>query len=227
MMSFIFSSNTAQKRIDHMIWDQLLLLNVSEDGEVDYSGFKRDEFLFEKYFNSLKTNYPDDKYSKQEKLAYWVNLYNAVVMKMIIDHYPVSSINDIENPWKRKVVTIKYMDYSLDDIEHNVLRKMNEPRIHFLLNCAAKSSPKLWNRAYTHRNIEKALQDQTVGYINDPRKNVLSNKEVKLSQVFEWYKDDFNNGEIIDFIQQFTDTKISKKSKISFLPYDWGLYEKN
>ncbi len=226
LLSCIIQLN-AQQRIDHMVWDQLLLLNVSSEGEVDYKGFIRDKFLFDQYFNSLATNYPDDSYSREEQLAYWINLYNAVVMKMIIDNYPVSSINDIKNPWKQKAITIKGKGYSLDDIEHGMLRKMNEPKIHFLLNCAAKSSPRLWNRAYTGDNINKELNEQTKAYINDTRKNLITAEEVKLSQVFEWYKDDFNRGDVISYINQFVDTKIPKKTKISFLPYDWGLYERN
>ncbi len=218
---------SAQKRIDHMVWDQLLLLNVSNQGEVDYKGFIRDKFLFYQYFASLSVNFPDIEYSQAERLAYWVNLYNAAVMKMIIDHYPVTSINDIENPWKRKVVTVNGTSYSLDDIEHTILRKMNEPRVHFVLNCAAKSSPKLWNRAYTGANIYKELEAQTKLYINDSRKNILSKQEIQVSQVFEWYKKDFNNGNIVEFIKKYTDKSIPKNTKVSYLPYNWELYERN
>ncbi len=221
-----FFNSTAQNRIDHMPWDQLLLLNVSNEGDVDYRGFIRDKFLFNEYFNSLATNSPNETTPKVEKMAYWVNLYNAIVMKMVIDNYPVSSINDINNPWKQKQITIKGNSYSLDDIEHNILRKMKEPRIHFLLSCAAKSSPKLWNRAYTGRNILDALKEKTDQYINDRNINRISAKETKLSKVFEWYRDDFNHGNIVGFYNTYADTKISKNSKVSFLEYDWSLNEK-
>jgi len=217
-----FSFNlSAQKHIDHMVWDQLLLLNVSDNGKVDYKGFIRDKFLFDKYFTSLSSNYPSESSDDTEKLAYWVNLYNAIVMKMIIDHYPVNSI-----PWKKKAITINNKKYSLDDIEHTVLRKMNEPRIHFLLNCAATSSPKLWNRAYTTRNITKALEEKTIEYINDPTKNLITSDKVVLSQVFEWYAKDFEKGDIKSYINKYSKTKINKKSKIEYLEYDWSLNEK-
>ncbi|KAA1247020.1 DUF547 domain-containing protein [Aquimarina sp. RZ0] len=223
---FIVFGVTAQKRIDHMVWDQLLLVNVSDEGNVDYKGFIRDKFLFDKYFKSLSTNYPSDNSESTEKLAYWVNLYNAIVMKMIIDKYPVGSINDIKNPWKQKIIKINNTAYSLDDIEHTVLRKMNEPRIHFLLNCAAKSSPKLWNRAYTGRNITEALNERTIDYINDPTKNQITANNAKLSQVFEWYAKDFNSGAIKSYINKYSKTKIKNNIKIEYLQYDWSLNER-
>ncbi|WP_108803699.1 DUF547 domain-containing protein [Aquimarina sp. Aq107] len=227
LLSSSISNLKAQKKhIDHMVWDQLLLLNVSNDGKVDYKGFIRDKFLFDKYFTSLSTNYPSENSENNEKLAYWVNLYNAIVMKMIIDHYPIKSINDLKNPWKKKSITINNVQYSLDDIEHTILRKMNEPRIHFLLNCAATSSPKLWNRAYTNRNITQALEESTSNYINDPTKNLITKDKVMISKVFEWYAKDFDNGDIKSYINRYAKEKITNASTIKYLEYDWSLNEK-
>lgn len=226
LFSFTTDVQAQKNHIDHMVWDQLLLLNVSNDGKVDYKGFIRDKFLFDKYFKSLSTNYPAENSETTEKLAYWVNLYNAIVMKMVIDHYPIKSINDLENPWKKKSITINNKEYSLDDIEHKVLRKMNEPRIHFLLNCAATSSPKLWNRAYTSRNITQALEEKTIEYINDPSKNLVASDNVKLSKVFEWYAKDFDNGNIKNYVNQYAREKIQNSIKIAYLEYDWSLNEK-
>ena len=102
---------------------------------------------------------------------------------------------------------------------------MNEPRIHFLLNCAATSSPKLWNRAYTSRNIAKALEEKTIEYINDPSKNLVTSNNIKLSKVFEWYVKDFNNGDIMGYVNQYAKEKILKSSNIEYLEYDWSLNE--
>ncbi|MFD2563070.1 DUF547 domain-containing protein [Aquimarina rubra] len=224
-MSNFFQMN-AQNHIDHMVWDQILLINVSDDGKVNYPGFIRDKYLFDKYFKSLADNYPKEESSKEEKLAYWVNLYNAIAMKMIIDNYPIKSINDLENPWKQKQITVNGIKYSLDDIEHTILRKMGEPRIHFLLNCATKSSPKLWNRAYTARNIMTALEDKSHQFINNPAKNVITDEKVNVSMVFQWYKDDFNNGDIVSFINQYSTTKIDKIMDQEYMEYDWSLNER-
>ncbi|MDH7447136.1 DUF547 domain-containing protein [Aquimarina sp. 2201CG14-23] len=223
---FCVDIHAQKNHIDHMVWDQLLLLNVSNDGSVDYKGFIRDKFLFDKYFKSLSTNYPTTDSNDTEKLAYWVNLYNAIVMKMIIDHYPINSINDLENPWKKKSITINNVQYSLDDIEHTILRKMDEPRIHFLLNCAATSSPKLWNRAYTGRNITQALEERTIDYINDPTKNLITSGKVSISKVFEWYAKDFYDGDVKRYINTYATTKISSTSTIEYLEYDWSLHER-
>jgi len=220
-----FTGNS-QGHIDHMAWDQLLLLNVSNDGKVDYKGFVRDKFLFDQYFNSLSTNYPTESSENEEKLAYWVNLYNAIVMKMIIDQYPINSINDLTDPWKKKVITINGKKYSLDDIEHKVLRKMNEPRVHFVLNCAATSSPKLWNRAYTKRNIMQALEERTIEYINDPSKNDITRGHARISKVFEWYSKDFDNGNIRSYINKYAKTKINASLDIKYLEYNWSLNER-
>lgn len=226
IIKFYIKSKSTKETYRSYGMDQLLLLNVSNDGKVDYKGFIRDKFLFDKYFTSLSTNYPSENSENNEKLAYWVNLYNAIVMKMIIDHYPIKSINDLKNPWKKKSITINNVQYSLDDIEHTILRKMNEPRIHFLLNCAATSSPKLWNRAYTNRNITQALEESTSNYINDPTKNLITKDKVMISKVFEWYAKDFDNGDIKSYINRYAKEKITNASTIKYLEYDWSLNEK-
>ncbi len=211
----------AQNHADHSILDQILILNVTPEGKVNYDGVIRDRSLFYTYFKSLSDNPPTDRWSRDETLAYWINAYNAIALKMVIDNYPIKSINDIENPWKRKFLTIKDKQYSLDDIEHSIIRRFNEPRIHFVINCAANSSPKLMNMAYTSDNIKYALERSAVDFINDPTKNIITENEVVLSQVFDWYKDDFNKGNVIDFINQYSKVKIS--SITAYKKYDWAL----
>jgi len=216
-------NSIAQNQMDHSYWDQLLLINVSSDGTLNYEGFKRDILLFDKYFNSIALTWPHLNAPKAEKIAYWVNIYNALVIKMVIDNYPVKSINDIKNAWTQKRITINDIPYSLDDIEHNILRKMKEPRIHFLLNCAVKSSPRLYNRAFTSENIMTLLKEKAKEYINDTNINLVSTEEAKISKVFLWYKSDFNKGNIVSFFNTYSDTKINPSSKISFVKYDWNL----
>ncbi|TPN88074.1 DUF547 domain-containing protein [Aquimarina algicola] len=213
----------AQTKPDHSKWDQLLILNVSKDGKVNYEGMIKDSPLFYEYFRSLSDTPPTEEWSKEEKLAYWINAYNAIALKMIMDNYPVKSINDLHDPWNQKFFRIKDKRYSLDEIEHQILRKMNEPRIHFLINCAANSSPKLWNMAYTAKNVNEALETKTREFINDPTKNVIEDEKINLSQIFEWYKDDFNKGDVAAFINQYSTVRINKVPKKSYKQYDWGL----
>jgi len=221
----IFSEVRSQNSPDHSILDQILILNVTENGKVNYPGFIADNKLFLKYFKLLSANPPTSRWTRNEKLAYWINAYNAIALKMIIDNYPVKSINDIKDPWKRKFLGVSGKLYSLDDIEHKVLRKFNEPRIHFLINCAANSSPKLMNMAYTSKNIIHALDKSSKDFINDPDKNIITEEKVHLSQVFNWYKEDFNNGDVVSFINQYSTIKINSIPPNSYKEYDWSLNE--
>lgn len=230
ILAFLLINTTyAQEKVDHSAWDQILILNVMDNGMVDYDGVTRDVSVFYEYFRYLCKLSPKENWSKEDKLAYWLNVYNATAMKMIIDEYPVASINELENPWKRKTFKSQGVRYSLDDIEHNILRKFGDPRIHFLLNCGSMSSPRLWNRAYTSKNINEALENRTREFINDPQRNQITSSTVKISQVFEWYKDDFenNNIEVVDFINQYATVKINKIPKKAYITYDWSLNKKN
>ncbi|MDH7447738.1 DUF547 domain-containing protein [Aquimarina sp. 2201CG14-23] len=228
-ISFFFINSYSQEVVDHSSWDHILILNVTGDGLVDYDGVTRDAIVFYKYFRYLQNISPEEHWSKDEKLAYWLNVYNATVMKMILDEYPISSINDLENPWKRKSFKSKGVRYSLDDIEHKILRKFKDPRIHFLLNCGSISSPRLWDRAYTSKNIRYALDERTSEFINDPQRNQINLTTVRISQLFEWYEDDFtdNHIDVIDFINQYSTVKINKAVKKKYVTYDWNLNEGN
>ncbi|WP_459211257.1 DUF547 domain-containing protein [Aquimarina rhabdastrellae] len=219
-----FSGIKAQSKVDHMSWDQVLILNVSKDGKVNYKGVIQDSPLLYKYFSMMSENPPEENWSDEEKLAYWVNLYNAIAIKMVIDNYPIDTIKDLQDPWNHRFFKIGDKKYSLDDIEHKILREMNDPRIHFIINCAAKSCPDLWNRAYTAENINKALDERTRAFINDPRFNVISGTELKVSRIFDWYKKDFEGkGSIEDFINRYSEVQVSKIAKDNFKEYDWTL----
>ncbi|WP_025742594.1 DUF547 domain-containing protein [Aquimarina pacifica] len=219
----------SQEIVDHSAWDQILILNVSDNGMVDYEGVTTDVVVFYQYFRYLQNIAPQDFWSKEEKLAYWLNVYNATAMKMIIDEFPITSINQVENPWKKKVFKSQGVRYSLDDIEHSILRKFGDPRIHFLLNCGSISSPRLWNKAYTSANINEALHERTREFINDPQRNQINSSIVKVSELFKWYEDDFvsNNISVVDFINQYSRVKITKIPKKGYITYDWSLNQKD
>lgn len=218
----------SQEIVDHKEWDNMLLLNVTSNGMVDYEGVIADATMFYTYFRNLQTISPKESWSKEEKLAYWINVYNATAMKLIIDEFPIASINEIENPWKRKTFKSEGVRYSLDEIEHNILRKFGDPRIHFLINCGSMSSPRLWNRAYTSTNINEALEERTREFINDPQRNQINISTVRISELFKWYEDDFVNNDIdiIDFINQYSNVKIPNATKKVYVAYDWNLNKK-
>jgi hypothetical protein len=214
--------------VDHSAWEKLLKKYVASNGDVDYKGFKNDASILNTYINYLASQVPTEQWSKQEQLAYFINVYNANTIKLIIDHYPTKSIKDIKNPWLKDRIKIGEKEFSLSGIEHGILRKMNEPRIHFAINCASVSCPKLLNTAFTARNVETLLEQATKDFIQNPNNNKISENRIQLSKIFQWYKGDFkDNGSLIDYVNQYSKIKTNPNAKVEYLEYNWNLNEQN
>lgn len=219
-----FNVNSNNELIDHSSWNNLLQTYVTSDGKVNYKGFKAHENELKDYITYLGAHSPNDTSSKEEQLAYWINAYNALTVDLILRHYPVKSIKDIKNPWEQRLWKLGNKWYNLDDIEHQILRKMNEPRIHFAIVCASFSCPKLQNKAFEASKIEEQLTNATKAFLSDTNRNEISENSLKLSKIFQWFSKDFKqNGSIIDFIDKYSDVAISPKAKISFKDYKWDL----
>ena len=222
------NNNTAKTIVDHSAWDGLLKKYVTDNGNVNYKGFKMDAKALNAYIDYLATQVPTKDWSVQEQLAYFINVYNANTVKLIIDNYPTKSIKNIKNPWSKKRIKIGAKNYSLSEIENDILRKMNEPRIHFAINCASASCPRLLNMAYTAKNVETLLDRATKAFISNPEKNKISEHHLQLSKIFKWYKSDFtHNGSLIDYINQYSSVKINPDASIDYLEYNWNLNEQN
>lgn len=214
------------KPLTHEPWNTLLNKYVSKDGTVNYKGFKQDATAFRAYLNQLRDNTPTNDWSKKDKLAYWINVYNAFTVKLIIDNYPINSIKDIKDPWDLRFFRIGKKWYTLNDVEHRILRKMNDPRIHFGINCASFSCPPLLNKAFTRQNVDQELEKLAVAFINDPKRNTITANKVQLSKIFSWFAKDFKKqGTLIDFLNQYSKIKIYNNAKKSFKHYDWTLNE--
>lgn len=218
------------------IFNVLLSKYVNKNGSVNYKGFIEEKEKFILYLNYLSSNPPKKEDKESVKLAYWINAYNAFTIKLIIDNYPLESITDLHpliyipgfnTVWHREFFKIGGQDYNLDKIEHEILRKQfKEARIHFAINCASKSCPKLRNEAYNAYELEEQLTAQTKEFLSDKSKNVLEVKKVRLSKIFSWFRSDFEqNGSLISFINKYADVRISENAEISFLPYNWTLNE--
>lgn len=221
-----YHPSSSTKVFNHEIFDSLLIAHVSTNGNVNYKGFKSYRDNLKKYIASLSKNSPKAHWPKEEKLAYWINAYNAMTIDLILRHYPVKSIKDIKDPWKLRYWKLGNKWYNLDEIEHSILRKMDEPRIHFAINCASVSCPKLSNRAYSASNLKTQLTKATKDFLNDATKNNISKEKLELSKIFQWFAKDFKqNGNLIDFLNQHSDIEISAKAKKSFKDYNWGLNE--
>lgn len=210
----------------HKDWDNLLKIYVDEQGNVDYKGFKKELETLDRYLEQLGDYSIDENWSREKKLAYFINLYNAGTVKLILDNYPVESIKEIKRPWDKTLIRQGGELISLGKIEHKILRKMNEPRIHFAINCASYSCPKLLNQAYTEDKLEEQLNFVTKDFINDTSRNIFSETKIELSKIFKWYQKDFEyEGSLIAYLNQYSKSYINPKVKIEYLNYNWSLNE--
>ena len=209
---------------DHQLWTDLLGLYVQEDGMIDYASFKEDKRLND-YLELLKKAHPDQNWSREERLAHWINAYNAFTIKLLTEHYPVESIKDIPKRWSKEFVEIEGLRYSLGDIEHNVLRKLyKEPRIHFALNCASFSCPKLSQEAYSAELIEDQLNRAAMDFINDTLRNKIKRDKMQLSKIFSWFKSDFTDSSSLkEHLKKYSAVEIDEATKIEYLEYNWKL----
>lgn len=211
----------------HLMWEELLQKHVSDNGNVNYTSLKNDQKDLLGYLHvlTMMSSHKDFKtLPRKEILAYWINAYNAFTVKLIIDNYPVQSIKDIKDPWDQKFIPINGELISLNDIEHEILRKMDEPRIHFAIVCASESCPKLLNEAYVADKLEEQLTNATKTFLNDNSKNIITSNQLELSKIFKWFTIDFKQqGSLIDFLNQYSEVLISDDAKISYLEYNWDL----
>ncbi|MFO7743963.1 MAG: DUF547 domain-containing protein [Psychroflexus sp.] len=221
----------AQDIHKHQQWEKLLKTYVNEKGNVDYKAFRENENKLDAYLDLLNKNPPEKSWTDNQKKAYLINAYNAFTVKLIIDNYPLESIRDIggffSNPFSMEFAKIGGKGYSLDDIEKGMLLKMGDPRVHFAVNCASESCPKLVNEAYVADKLDEQLNTASKSFVNSD-KNKLSKTKVELSKIFKWYASDFekNGQSVIDFINQYSKEKINEDASISYLPYSWKLNEK-
>ena len=210
-------------------FNSLLQSHVTETGFVDYKSLKKNEAKLDAYLGYLNSTSPAKDWSADKEKAFWINVYNAYTLKIILDNYPLKSITNINNDgktaWKTSFVKAGGKTYTLDHVEHEILRKkFKDPRIHVGVNCASGSCPKLGNMAFTEANIDSELERLMKEFINDSSRNKLSAKKVEISEIFNWFKGDFTaNGSVIDYINKYADSPVNKKAKIKYLTYDWSL----
>ena len=214
------------------IFSNLLEKHVTNEGVVDYAAFKADEAQLDTYLTYLENTNSDKSWSENQQKAFWINAYNAYTIKLILENYPLNSIMDIKKEgktaWKFPFAKVGGKTYTLDQIEHDILRKKYfDPRIHVGVNCASISCPKILNKAFTASNIDVALETLMKEFINDSSRNKLGKKKVQISSIFDWFKADFTkNGSVIDYLNKYADTEINPKAKVSYLKYDWRLNSK-
>lgn len=230
---------------DHAPWGRLLAAYLTEGAAgapnlVDYASLKaneKDHVALKTYISSLEAIDPQTL-PGNERFAFWVNLYNALTVDVVTDHYPVASIRDIsispglfsKGPWGRKLVTVAGRELSLDDIEHRILRPaFGDPRIHYAVNCASWSCPNLAARPYSGAELDAMLDEAARAYINSPRGARVTDGKLEVSSIFRWYMEDFGGTEagVIAELRKYAAPGLRENleniAAVASYDYDWSL----
>jgi hypothetical protein len=195
--------------------------------QVDYSALKKSGQL-EAAYRLINTFPVATLVNREEKLAFYINAYNILALKMVLDHWPVDSIKDVGNVlspvWKKTAGVIGGQEVSLDAIENEVLRPMGEPRIHFAIVCASVSCPDLRTEPYSADKLNAQLDDQAGLFLNNAKKGLNDDgKVIHVSKIFDWFENDFKAvGGIEAFIRQHR-SGLSKAAIKADIEYDWSL----
>jgi hypothetical protein len=243
-------TSTAGDKLDNTLFTQVLQAHV-KDGVVNYRGIKADK-RFTLYMDMLK-DVDTASINQRERLPFWINMYNAWTIKLVVDNYPLKSITDLgadlvlgaifkTTVWDKKLVKIRGGTMSLNAIEHDIIRKYCDARIHFAIVCASKSCPPLRNEAFEAERLHEQLDDQARIFLSDSTRNILNPeaKHLQLSKLFSWFEGDFRkdcffakeNGSVIKFIARYVPKATAEKLRaseeeitIEYLDYDWSLNE--
>ncbi len=223
----------------HELFDQVLQEHVDKNGHVNYTKLKANPKKLEKYLDLLAVANPMEL-SYNAQLVFWVNAYNALVIKGVIDHYPTTSVRKVKwfnGFFSRLKFQVAGKTYTLNQIEHGIIRtEFADPRIHFILVCASTSCPPLENRAFSAEDIEERLETATFNFIQNPEQVRIdrAKRRVYLSKIFKWYDDDFKEGYegVADFLADYlppedADFVLSEGVKFQHLDYDWTLNDQN
>lgn len=232
----------SNRTVDHTTWDRLLKTYIvpGADGvnRFAYNRVSRDDRkALIAYLDSLAAT-PIEKFDRPEQFAFWVNLYNALTVKLILDNMPVASIRDIDispglfavGPWGAPQIAVDGERLTLNDIEHRILRPIwRDPRIHYAVNCAAIGCPNLQNTAFTSANTEALLNAGARQYVNDPRGVSVDGGNLIVSSIYIWFREDFggNDSGVLSHLRQYADPTLASalagKTAIADHRYDWSL----
>lgn len=228
-------------RINHSAWNSLLAKYVDTKGFVNYKSWKAsaaDQQSLDAYIQHLSAASFPANATREAKLAFWINAYNAVTVKGILKEYPTTSIHNHTakvvgyNIWKDLQLLVEGRSYSLEAIEHEVLRKMGEPRIHFAIVCASIGCPRLLNEAYTADKLDEQLTVNTKAFFADPTKFNTDTRTgtIQVSPILSWFANDFGGSTaaqmktIAPYVPaQAQALASSGNARVKYLGYDWGL----
>lgn len=243
-LSWLSTVATSVSAVDYTPYARLLQTHVRPgriDGidlnVIDYRSVQKDPNYAKALAEFAKAD-PATLKTDAERFAFWVNAYNLLAMKAVIDQYPTKSIRNagslFRSIWKKKIGTIAGEEYALDDIEHGILREeFQEPRVHFAIVCASLSCPDLRSEPYEGQGLDGQLDDVTRTFFKNPTKGLLpgrNGKPTKVSRIFKWFGEDFALvGGVANFIRAHVDRTLGGRigelsdSDLAYLDYDWSL----
>ena len=232
----------ANTRIDHGAWGVFLdrYVQIGSDGvnRIAYSEVTpEDAGALEGYIAALAA-IPISSYARPEQMAFWINLYNALTVQVILDHYPVESIRDIDispgffsdGPWGKKLLTIENETVSLDDIEHQILRPIwRDPRIHYAVNCASIGCPNLQPVPFQAHQLDRQLDQAAIDFVNHERGVNVRDGRARTSSIYAWFEEDFGGDDkgVIAHLKAFAEPGLAMKleeiNRLAGHDYDWRL----
>ena len=238
------SDESNVERIDHRAWQEILDGYIAADALgvnlVNYESLAAsadDTAKLNGYLDYLQGLDPRD-YSRAEQMAYWINLYNALTVKVVLDAYPVETIRDIHEgmvpltgPWDDVHAQVTGEDLTLNDMEHGILRPIwQDERIHYAVNCAAYGCPHLIETVFTAANTEELLEAGARAYVNNPRGvDVVDEEFIVLSNIYDWYAEDFGDTEesvtahLLEYAEEKLATFLETFEGAVEYDYDWSL----
>jgi hypothetical protein len=223
---------------EHAAWTAVLDQYV-KDGTVDYRGLvDRGRPALDAYLSALSTgSSAESGWVRSERLAFWINAYNAYTIRLILDHFPLASIRSIGvlplAAFRTRFIPLGAgrASISLNTIENDILAQFQDPRVHFSIVCASKSCPALRSEAYRASSIDQQLERDALAFVNDPSKNRwdASSRTLYLSSIFKWFRKDFERtdetlpGFVGRYLRQPGGAALPNGTRIVFLDYDWSL----
>ncbi|MDP5078278.1 MAG: DUF547 domain-containing protein [Nonlabens sp.] len=221
--------NAAKNELDHSSWDAQLKKHVNAKGFVDYEGWKKDTDELQAYLAYLNDNAPKKGWSQAEQFAFYINLYNAATVNMILENGIPKSIKDIDGPfgqvWLKDAAYVNGKSISLASLEKSILQKMGDPRMHFAINCASFSCPKLQRDAYVATKINDQMDNAAKEFVNSDKNDLANSAAPKISEIFKFYPQDFKESglSILEYVNQYANKKVDTNAPLEYVPYDWSL----
>lgn len=230
------SNEASQTEISHLEWQQLLDRYLVTQGENTLFRYRAvsaaDKATLKQYIQRLAKLDPL-QYRKAEQYAYWVNLYNAITVDLILDNYPIKSITKLGGlfsfgPWDEDVITINNQNLTLNDIEHRILRPIwQNPRTHYAVNCASLGCPNLQAQAFTADNTQTLLDSAAKTFINSKKGVSIEGDTAKISSIYDWFAVDFGGeNNVFNHIRQYAPRYNSFSGRVKY-DYDWSLNQAN